>query len=222
METPTLRLTEDGSHTLYVPEIDECYHSTHGAIQESMHIFITSALNRCDKKEINVLEIGFGTGLNAFLTLIEAEKRQLRINYTTIELYPIPLENAMQLNYPKIVSRDYQHDFELLHTSTWNIPVKISDQFTLTKLQADFTKINLQDPFDVIYFDAFSPEKQPEMWTEELFGKIFKITGENAVLTTYCSKGTVKRALISSGFTVKKIPGPPGKREILRAVKDFG
>lgn len=219
MKKPILKLTEDGSHTFYVPEIDECYHSTHGAIQESMHIFINSAFNHCNRQDINVLEIGFGTGLNAFLTLMEAGKRQVTVHYTALELYPVPVENALQLNYPEIIGGNYRPDFETLHTSLWNVPVKISNLFTLTKRQVDFTKISLQDRFDVIYFDAFSPEKQPEMWTEKLFTEVFKNANENAVLTTYCSKGVVRRAMNASGFLTQKIPGPPGKREILRAGK---
>ena len=212
----TLQITDDGSHTLFVSEIDECYHSTKGAIQESRHIFIEAGLKQCAKSEINVLEIGFGTGLNALLTALESD---FSVRYTTIELYPVPIEQALKLNYPVLLGTESVDLFEKIHSSPWNEKVQITENYTLTKLKADFTKIELDEKFDVIYFDAFSPEKQPEMWREKMFRKLYLCASENAIMTTYCAKGAVRRAMKEAGFTVERLPGPPGKREILRAKK---
>lgn len=213
-----LLITSDGSHTLFVPEIDECYHSTHGAIQESRHIFIEAGLKQCQKSKISVLEIGFGTGLNAFLTLIEAENSQKQIQCTSLELYPVEMEKALQLNYASLISPELKPYFEQLHTSPWNENVQISPYFTLKKTEVDFTKFDFEGKFDVIYFDAFSPEKQPEMWSEQQFEKLYKCCNFEAVLTTYCAKGIVRRAMQNAGFKVERLPGPPGKREILRGL----
>jgi tRNA U34 5-methylaminomethyl-2-thiouridine-forming methyltransferase MnmC len=212
-----LFITEDGSHTLFVPTIDECYHSTHGAVQESQHIFINSGFKQCDKSEIRVLEIGFGTGLNTFLTLMEAEKTGKKVYYTSLEKYPVEVEQALQLNYVENRFPDLKKEFELLHTSPWNTKVPITSFFLLQKIQADFTIFDLDEMYDVIYFDAFSPEKQPEMWSEALFEKIYSHCNSEAILTTYCSKGIVRRAMQAAGFLVDRLPGPPGKREILRS-----
>jgi len=214
-----LIITEDGSHTLFVPAIDECYHSTHGAVQESKHIFIEAALKQCAKTEIRVLEIGFGTGLNAFLTMIEAERSDKKIHYTSLEKYPVEVGKALQLNYPEAFPTVSRESFELLHTSIWGEEVQIGSNFWLTKIEADFTQFNFNEMFDVVYFDAFSPEKQPEMWSVELFEKIFIQCNTGAVLTTYCAKGVVRRAMQSAGFQVERLPGPPGKRQILRSTK---
>ena len=214
-----LIITEDGSHTLFVPAIDECYHSTHGAVQESKYIFIEAALKQCAKTEIRVLEIGLGTGLNAFLTMIEAERSDKKIHYTSLEKYPVEVGKALQLNYPEAFPAVSREIFELLHTSVWGEEVQIGSNFWLTKTEADFTQFNFNEMFDVVYFDAFSPEKQPEMWSEELFKRIFAHCSEGAILTTYCAKGVVRRAMQSAGFMVERLPGPPGKRQILRSTK---
>ena len=214
-----LLITSDGSHTLFVPEIDECYHSSHGAIQESRHIFIESGLKHCTKKEIRVLEIGFGTGLNAFLTLIEAEGGSKKIRYTSLEKYPVEVEKAFQLNYSDLIAPEFKEIFEKLHTSLWNEVAQISTFFSLKKVEADFTKYDFTEKYDVIFFDAFSPEKQPEMWTVEQFEKLYKCCNFEAVLTTYCAKGDVRRAMQQAGFKVERLQGPPGKREILRGIK---
>lgn len=214
-----LRITEDGSHTLFVPAIDECYHSTHGAVQESQHIFIDAGLKKCNKSTIRVLEIGFGTGLNTFLTLVEAERSRLEIQYTTLEKYPVEVSKALLLNYPEEIDSDKRSFFELLHTSSWNEQVQINPTFSLTKVEADFTNYKFTEKYDVIYFDAFSPEKQPEMWTEELFKTLFLQCNNAAILTTYCAKGVVRRAMQAAGFVVERLAGPPGKREILRGLK---
>lgn len=214
-----LFVTEDGSHTLYVPEIDECYHSTHGAVQESMHIFVEAGMNQCVKSEINVLEIGFGTGLNAFLTLVQAQQTFKKIHYTTIEKYPVEIEKALQLNYTHGYSNDMKELFELIHKVKWNEDVTINPLFSITKFQGDFTNFDFEDSYDVIYFDAFSPEKQPEMWSDRMFQKLFQLSNPGAILTTYCAKGVVRRAMKLAGYKVERLPGPPGKREILRGVK---
>ncbi|MDR0743798.1 MAG: tRNA (5-methylaminomethyl-2-thiouridine)(34)-methyltransferase MnmD [Tannerella sp.] len=217
----TIRTTEDGSHTLYVAEMDECYHSTHGAVQESMHVFIRDGLHAFMQQTsggINVLEIGFGTGLNAFLTLCEAEKWKRPVRYTSLELYPLAADEAVLLNYPEILHADEQW-FEKIHRSSWDTEELITPCFTLCKVKADFTRYELQGLYDVIYFDAFSPEKQPELWSEDGFRKIYAHSTHGAVLTTYCAKGAVRRALQSAGFVVERLAGPPGKREILRGAK---
>jgi tRNA U34 5-methylaminomethyl-2-thiouridine-forming methyltransferase MnmC len=214
-----LFITEDGSHTLFVPEIDECYHSSHGAIQESRHIFIEAGLKQCKKAEISVLEIGFGTGLNAFLTMIEAEMSCKKIQYTSLEKYPVEIEKALKLNYPEELSSENRNCFEQLHTSAWNVDTQINPFFTLKKIETDFTKYTLEDQFDVVFFDAFSPEKQPEMWSAEQFEKLYKCCNFEAVLTTYCAKGSVRRVMQHAGFKVERLDGPPGKREILRGLK---
>ena len=212
-----LILTEDGSHTLLVPEIDESYHSTHGAIQESRHIFINAGLKQCATPEIRVLEIGFGTGLNAFLTLLEAEKRKIKIHYTSLEHYPLDVEKALQLNYAEQLNANKKADFELLHTCEWNKETAISEYFYIEKIKVDFTQYTCSEMFDICFFDAFSPEKQPEMWTEERFKMLFSYANKNAILTTYCAKGSVRRAMLAAGFKVERLQGPPGKREMLRA-----
>jgi tRNA U34 5-methylaminomethyl-2-thiouridine-forming methyltransferase MnmC len=228
-----IQMTEDGSHTVRLVELEECYHSTHGAIQESMHIFIRTGLFRFLpagaiplKPRVHVLEIGFGTGLNAFLTLLEAEKHNTPIHYTSLELHPLTEEEALPLNYPEALGkhdddpfRKKRQSFEQLHRSPWEKTSPITPHFTLHKIKADFTGYNLPGLYDVIHFDAFSPEKQPEMWTEAGFRKIYNHATAGAVLTTYCAKGNVRRALQAAGFTVERLPGPPGKREILCATK---
>ena len=215
--------TEDGSHSLFVPHLNEHYHSTHGAIQESRHVYIQAGFDACILKQVNVLEIGFGTGLNAYLTLLEAERTSKQIYYTSLELYPIDADKAKQLNYAQHLSCESSESlFMTLHTSQWNKSVEITSNFTLHKIETDFSNpanFNTHTHFDVIYFDAFAPEKQPEMWTQEIFDTLYKLSNPNAIITTYCAKGSVRRMLQTAGFTVERLPGPPGKREILRGRK---
>lgn len=215
-------ITEDGSHTLFVPELNEHYHSTHGAIQESMHVFIDAGLRHCVKSEIKVLEIGFGTGLNAFLTLLEAERTGRKIDYTTLEFYPLSIIDAEKLNYAELTDSTKKDVFRELHKVEWGKWSQLTLYFSLLKMKFDFSKpsdFDTENKFDVIFFDAFAPEKQPEMWVQEIFDKIYSISSENAILTTYCAKGSVRRMLQTAGFVVERLPGPPGKREILRARK---
>ena len=217
-----IETTDDGSHTLYVPEMDEHYHSTHGAVQESMHVYIDAGLRHCNKAEINLLEIGFGTGLNAFLSLLEAEKLQKKIHYTTLELYPLSVSNAASLNFSEIIDPSRRDSFEQLHTAVWEEWVQLSPLFWLKKIKMDLRDLPEtppEEPFDLIYYDAFAPEKQPEMWRQVIFNVLFSLSCDQAILTTYCAKGAVRRMLQSAGFTVERLPGPPGKREMLRATK---
>ena len=216
MNNNQIKYTEDGSTTLYVPEIDETYHSVHGAIQESMHIFIDAGLNECKEQNINVLEIGFGTGLNAFLTLIEAEKSKKNIVYITLEKYPLSKEITEKLNFPETFNIENKEYFDKIHSCEWNKVQKISSHFSILKIQCDFTQYNDFQEYNLVFFDAFSPEKQPEMWTQDLFEKLYKHCKADGILTTYCAKGAVRRAMTAAGFNVERLPGPLGKREILR------
>lgn len=215
-------ITEDGSHTLYVPELDEHYHSTHGAIQESRHVYLDAGLHHCKKDEINVLEIGFGTGLNAFLSLLDSLQTMKKVSYTSLERFPLSLEVAEQLNYSRQISSEYEELFLQLHTCPWEEWASITMQFRLRKLNADAGESDALPSdcyFDVVYFDAFAPEKQPEMWSQEIFNRLFILCNKGGILTTYCAKGVVRRMLQAAGFEVERLPGPPGKREILRAIK---
>ncbi|MDR0422198.1 MAG: tRNA (5-methylaminomethyl-2-thiouridine)(34)-methyltransferase MnmD [Proteiniphilum sp.] len=217
-----IEITEDGSHTLCVPELNERYHSSHGAIRESRHIYLEAGLHHCVKPEVNLLEIGFGTGLNAFLTLLDAERSEKTVTYTTLERYPVSLAEAEKLNYCKLLDPSREGSFLQLHTSAWGEWVEITPFFRMKKLAADAGRLEDFRPetlFDVIYYDAFAPGKQPRLWTEEIFCRLYALSSPGATLTTYCAKGAVRRMFQSAGFRVERLPGPPGKREILRAVK---
>ena len=214
-----LEQTADGSHTLFVPELDEHYHSVNGAWQESRHVFIEAGLKQCEKQEISVFEVGFGTGLNAFLTLLEAEKSGKVVRYTSLELYPLTVELAISLNYAELISPEHAHLYEALHQADWDKEVQISPNFFLRKEKANLCEYDFLSTYDVVYFDAFAPEKQPEMWNPELFVKLFDHTNLNGILTTYCAKGVVRRSLQSAGYVVERLQGPPGKREMLRGRK---
>ncbi|HNW99522.1 MAG TPA: tRNA (5-methylaminomethyl-2-thiouridine)(34)-methyltransferase MnmD [Bacteroidales bacterium] len=216
-----LEITEDGSHTLSVPGLKEHYHSVHGAISESQHIFINAGLKHVpeNKKTISILEIGFGTGLNALLTFLETSGKKINCNYTSIELYPLDEKIFTSLNYPSLLGIE-ENIFLQLHRCKWNEEIKISEYFSLNKKNISADKIDEASSFfDLVYFDAFAPDIQPEMWTEEIFRKLFECMKTGAVLATYSTKGNVKRILKGVGFAIEKLPGPKGKREILRAVK---
>lgn len=219
---PKIELTADGSHTLFVSELNEHYHSTNGAIQESTHVFIKTGLSACKKDVINVFEIGFGTGLNAFLTLLDVKDTQLRVYYTGIEYYPLPISLIKELNYIENHSPEEQNLYFKLHDTDWNIESEISSNFYLTKINADFTQFDFSDikkPLDLIYFDAFAPDKQTEMWSQEIFDQLYAVTNNQGILVTYCAKGVVRRMMQQAGYKVERLPGPPGKREMLRATK---
>ena len=215
-----LEKTADGSYTLYVPELDEHYHSVKGALTESQHIFIDMGLKHSSVPNPRILEIGFGTGLNAFLSLITADEMGKNVHFTTIERYPLSEEIIRQLDYPSIINRGHEDDYFAIHQAPWEEDVKLTPCFTLHKIEGDFTHYRFEDGYDIIYFDAFAPEKQPEMWEQSLFDSLYTVLNEGGILTTYCAKGIVRRMLQAAGFTVERLQGPPGgKREILRATK---
>jgi len=214
-------ITSDGSTTIHLPDWNENYHSTHGAIQESNHVFIDKGLSVISKPKISILEIGFGTGLNCFLTLLEAEKRKIAIDYVGVEAYPVTKEETVQLNYVSEINVDEKQSvFNQLHHVTWEENHQILPGFYLEKRKQVFKDIVAVDQFDLVYFDAFGAEHQPELWTVEIFKIMFDAMKQNGVLVTYCAKGSVRRAMQEVGFTVERLDGPPGKREMLRATKN--
>ena len=215
-----LEQTADGSYTLYVPELDEHYHSVKGALTESQHIFINMGLKHSSVTSPHLLEIGLGTGLNCVLTLLEAKENQRHVHYTGIERYPLNEEIIRKLNYPSIIGKECENDYFAIHQAPWEEDVCLSPWFTLHKMEGDFTHYSFEQKYDIIYFDAFAPEKQPEMWEQSLFDNLYQVLNEGGILTTYCAKGVVRRMLQTAGFKVERLPGPPGgKREILRATK---
>jgi tRNA U34 5-methylaminomethyl-2-thiouridine-forming methyltransferase MnmC len=212
--------TADGSKTIQIEDWNEQYHSIHGAVQEAQHVFIKHGLHTLNLKNIHILEVGFGTGLNAFITLLEAEKKQLEITYTGVEAYPVLKEELEELNYPAILNAiSRTDDFWKLHLTDWNTPIQITENFTLTKQQKFFDDINDLDNYHLIYFDAFGARVQPELWDKVMFKRMCKALKYNGILVTYAAKGSVRRAMQAAGFLVEKLPGPPGKREMLRAQK---
>ena len=214
-----LILTSDGSHTIFVPEINEHYHSIHGAVQESLHIFIKNGLEVSLANPISILEVGFGTGLNALLTAINSSVENREVNYTSVEKYPVDANIIKNLNHHQFAGKKGKEIFFMIHSAPWNSMVSICNNFNLRKIETDFTKEPIQGKYDLIYFDAFGPDKQPEMWTKEIFEKISSLTNKNGIFVTYSAKGEVKRSLIACGFKVTLLPGPPGKRQMIRAVK---
>jgi tRNA U34 5-methylaminomethyl-2-thiouridine-forming methyltransferase MnmC len=214
--TPNIQLTADGSHTLFLPEMNEHYHSVNGAVQESRHVYLEAGFNRCRKETVRVLELGFGTGLNALLTAGESRRKKIKTFYVSLEQYPLPPEIINLLNYSEL-DREL---FQQIHAVEWNKAVPVSPFFTLHKIKADFTAYDFAGNYDVVYYDAFAPEKQAEVWSQELFDRLFRAICPDGILTTYCAKGSVRRMMQQAGFVVERIPGPPGKREILRARKE--
>jgi len=214
-----LIITADGSHTIFVPEMNEHYHSIHGAIQESQFIFIDNGFEASAANPVRILEIGFGTGLNVFLTALKSLVQSRAVFYTSIEKYPLSSEITENLNYCGYTGEDSKELFRLIHSSPWNADVFLRKDFILRKIEADVTDYIPDGCFDLIYFDAFGPDKQPEMWSRTVFERIAEVTAENGVFVTYSAKGEVKRNLKSCGFNVTLLPGPPGKRQIIRADK---
>ena len=211
--------TEDGSHTIYIPEISEHYHSVHGAIQESNHIFIVRGFNFSASDPVSILEIGFGTGLNVLLTALESYETGRKVFYTTIDNNHLDDQITESLNYAEMTGKGSREIFNRIHGSPWDNDYELLPGFILRKTKGDLTKMQLSGYYDLIYFDAFSPEKQPEMWTRKIFSMISDVTIAGGILVTYCVKGEVKRILKSTGFRISLLPGPPGKRHILRAIK---
>ncbi|WP_437396970.1 tRNA (5-methylaminomethyl-2-thiouridine)(34)-methyltransferase MnmD [Flagellimonas lutimaris] len=212
--------TGDGSKTIQIEDWDEQYHSKHGAVQEAYHVFIEHGLRLFQNEKINLLEIGFGTGLNAFITLLEAPKQQLSIDYVGVEAFPVSKEEVGALDYcQQLDANNHKEAFQKMHGSLWEETISITPDFSLLKQKKDFKEIDEENLFNLIYFDAFGARVQPELWTEEIFLKMYQALKENGVLVTYAAKGSVRRAMQAVGFTVERLPGPPGKREMLRAKK---
>jgi tRNA U34 5-methylaminomethyl-2-thiouridine-forming methyltransferase MnmC len=214
----SLVTTADGSHSLFLSELGEHYHSVHGAVQESTHVFLNAGLLQLSAdKDIRILEIGFGTGLNAFLTCLQAEKSERKIIYESLEAFPLSEEITTKLNYAR--SEKEQLLFDRIHSCSWNSLQHITDNFSIIKHQTKLESVQLEENFDLVYFDAFAPDAQPELWTEEIFSKLSNLMQKGALLVTYCAKGYVRRNMIAAGLTVDRIPGPPGKRQMMRATK---
>lgn len=213
--------TNDGSFTLKSEYYDETYHSINGAVSESMHIFINLGLRNFSNSNINILEIGYGTGLNAMLTYIENMQCGNNIRYHSIEKYPIAETDFMEyaVRTPQIANKISTETLKKF-CNEWNLEIEISDKFRLYKQVVDFNEFVPSNTYDLIYFDAFSPETQPEMWTEENLSRIIEKLVPNGIFVTYCSKGIVKQSLRNLGMTVKRMPGPAGKRHVLQALKN--
>jgi len=215
--------TADGSQTLYVPELNEHYHSIRGAVSESRHVFLSAGFDHCRtaERKINLLEVGFGTGLNALLTCVAAQNKDIQVNYIGIEAYPLTDEVIAGLNYAGIIGAPGADElFRKIHEANWIYPSYITDRFLLSKIEAKLEDVSLAaNMFQLIYFDAFAPDVQPELWSEEIFRKLFACLVPSGILVTYSSKGTVKQALRNAGFVVERLPGAMGKHHMLRAVK---
>jgi tRNA U34 5-methylaminomethyl-2-thiouridine-forming methyltransferase MnmC len=215
--------TEDGSHSLTSAQFGVNYHSVHGAIQESKHVFIQSGLHALIHQSpvsLNILEMGLGTGLNLLLTMIEIEKLNIQINYTALEAYPISVSTARNLNYLELLNRrELKADFLFIHQCEFENSYTLCPNLSFQKFKSQLENIDFKQKFNLIYFDAFAPEDQPELWTIEIFKKLFNASHHKGVLVTYCAKGEVRRSLQSVGWEVERIPGPSGKREMIRAIK---
>jgi len=212
-------ITADGSHTIYVPGMDEHYHSVNGAVQESDHIFIRNGFDFCNYDPLHIFEAGFGTGLNALLTAIRSLHGRPQVFYTSVEKYPLEDAVIKSLNYELFTGEEGSHLFKQIHDCEWGRMTEICRNFSIMKMHADLVSDEIHGTYNLIYFDAFGPDKQPEIWTAEVFRKISEITSPGGIFVTYSSKGDVKRNLRQFGFEVTLLPGPPGKRHIIRAVK---
>ncbi|MDR2621927.1 MAG: tRNA (5-methylaminomethyl-2-thiouridine)(34)-methyltransferase MnmD [Dysgonamonadaceae bacterium] len=207
-----IQTTTDGSHTLFLPEMDEHYHSVNGAIQESKHVYLEAGFKQCRKPEIYVLEMGFGTGLNALLTALESENQKTKVIYTALEKFPLSQEIIDRLNYSEI----NQALFQAIHQAGWGKSEPVASYFHLEKIRTDFRDFDFPDKYDIVYYDAFAPGKQPEVWSQDIFDRIFPAMNPGGIIVTYCAKGDIRRMMRQAGFIVERIPGPPGKREMLR------
>jgi len=221
MEENGIFVTQDGSHSIQSAQYGVSYHSKYGAVQESQHVFLSAGLHpkMLEQAEVQVLETGLGTGLNALLTRLEADRRQLPVYYTALEAYPITTEQARSLNYPEQLQLADASAFLRLHELPWETPHRLSDYFTFTKQQIQFENMAFDQAFDLVYFDAFAPTAQPELWEMVVLERVYKAMAPGALFVTYCAKGAVKRALKNLGLEVESLKGPPGKREMTRARK---
>lgn len=219
--TPKLLHTDDGSFTLRLDEMDETYHSTHGALTEAKYVYIENGFKRADKEAIKILEIGFGTGLNALAT-IDAFLQQdtvKTIHYHTLEKFPVKAELITELKYGALLDPDRTDIFDKIHQAAWNTTVEIIPGFTIFKQELDLLTDDLNGAFDLVYYDAFAPSKQIEMWHSDTIQKVVNTMNEDALLSTYCVQGDAKRAFIAAGLKLKRLPGPPGKRHMLIGIK---
>ena len=214
-------ITDDGSTTIRIPEWDENYHSTHGAIQEAKHVFIKNGLDIFKNQDsISILEIGFGTGLNTFITFLETANKE-KVNYVGVEAYPISSEEIAQMNYvTELQATQYQAVFDKMHSCDWESQQNITENFILTKRKQFFQDIEDKEQYDLIYFDAFGFPLQPELWSEAIFKKMYDALLPKGTLVTYACRSSIKNAMLSVGFSIEKLPGAPGKREMLRATKN--
>lgn len=213
-------ITSDGSTTIHLSDWNEQYHSKHGAIQEAYHVFIKNGLEYLAKENVSILEIGFGTGLNTFITFLEASKKQQKISYTGIEGYPVLSHEIEKLNFvAELKAEKFASVFETIHSCSWEKNHMISENFQLTKRKQFFEDFDDLNSYELIYFDAFGARVQPELWSVEIFRKMHHALKIDGILVTYAAKGSVRRAMQSVGFKVERLPGPPGKREMLRAIK---
>ena len=211
--------TNDGSTTIHLPDWDESYHSKHGAIQEAYHVFIKSGLSLFEGKSVSILEIGFGTGLNAFITFLETLNKE-KVNYVGVEAYPISADEVLQMNYvSELQAVDFKSIFETMHSCSWEIVNQLKTNFYLTKRKQFFQDIEDKNSYDLVYFDAFGFPLQPELWSETIFKKMYDALLPNGVLVTYACRTPIKNAMLAAGFSIEKLPGAPGKREMLRATK---
>jgi len=221
MKQQILKKTADGSFTIYLPEMGEQYHSMNGAITESNHVFIEKGYLFHKETNPSVFEVGFGTGLNCLLTILQAQKLKRPTVYYSVEKYPLNIEVVQNLDYGSFFSDEASTWFDKIHSCPWEEEVEISDYFKLCKTSTDLTTKSFlpERNFDVIYFDAFGPDKQPEMWTPEIFERISRITQNGGVFVTYSAKGQVRRDLTTAGYRMERLPGPPGKKQMLRGIK---
>lgn len=214
-----LRLTEDGSHTMYVTGLDEPYHSIRGALQESMYVFIIQGFRTISRSPVHILELGLGTGLNLMLTLIESEKLKTEVYYHAVEKYPLNPSEFEQLNFERVIDGIAPGNLLRMHEAPWEKSFNLTELFSIYKEQSDIRTMNPTGKFDLVYFDAFAPDKQPQLWTPAIFSRLYKLLNPGGILVSYTAKGSVRRDLVSCGFSVKRVPGPPGKWEMIRATR---
>ncbi|MFV0590326.1 MAG: tRNA (5-methylaminomethyl-2-thiouridine)(34)-methyltransferase MnmD [Draconibacterium sp.] len=213
--------TADGSKTLFIPEMNEQYHSVNGALTESNYVFLQQGYQAHKAKLPTVFEVGFGTGLNALITALEANKRKRKTRFVSIEKYPISIDEIRALEYGSLFEDNANQLFQDIHCAGWNNETYISDYFSIYKIQGDLTSYTFGEDqkFDIIYFDAFGPDKQPKMWQPDIFLKIYTACRQDAIFVTYSAKGEIRRNLAACGFEMERLPGPPGKRQMLRGIK---
>jgi len=220
MNTHEIRVTGDGSKTIFLPELNETYHSSNGAVQESRHIFIENGLDLVNKKgTIRILEVGFGTGLNALLSASWAEMNNQSIHYTGIEAKPLSPELCFQLDYPRHIGQNTEKIYDALIRCDWEMDNQLSTHFSIQKREDKIQDFAAVEHVDLIYFDAFGPRVQAEMWDITILEKMYQFLNAGGALVTYCAQGQFKRDLKTIGFSLESLPGPPGKREMTIATK---